>query len=76
MLMENSIQIAWDYLEATGELGEPENAARELLDIIEDMIRRGERRRILIANTTIDIYKRGRQAREVSNGQPDKKGAA
>ena len=28
LLMENSIQIAWDYLEATGELGDPELAAR------------------------------------------------
>src|SRR5690348_12149087 len=62
-LVENAFRIAWDYLEATGELGEPESAARELLDIIEDMIRRGERRRILIANATIDIYKRGRSAR-------------
>ena len=23
LLMENSIQIAWDYLDATGELGDP-----------------------------------------------------
>jgi hypothetical protein len=75
-LVENAFRIAWDYLEATGELGEPESAARELLDIIEGMIRRGERRRILIANATIDIYKRGRPVHEVSNGQPDQAGAA
>jgi hypothetical protein len=75
-LVENAFRIAWDYLEATGELGEPESSAKELLDIIEDMIRRGERRRILVANTAIDIYKRGRPAREADNGQPDQKGAA
>ena len=75
-LVENAFRIAWDYLEATGELGEPESSARELLDIIEDMIRQGERRRILIANAAIDIYKRGRPASEVRNGQPDRAGAA
>jgi hypothetical protein len=75
-LVENAFGIAWDYLEATGELGEPENSAKELLDIIEDMIRRGERRRILVANAAIDSYKRGRPGREANDGQPDQKGAA
>ena len=37
-LVENSFQIAWDYLEATGELGNPDIAARHLLDTIETMI--------------------------------------
>jgi hypothetical protein len=27
ILVENSIQIAWDYLERTGELGDPEVAS-------------------------------------------------
>ena len=40
-LIENSFQIAWDYLEATGELGNPDAAARHLLDTIEVMIRQG-----------------------------------
>jgi hypothetical protein len=35
ILMENAIQIAWDYLERTGELGEPEVASRILLDTVE-----------------------------------------
>ena len=75
-LVENAFRIAWDYLEATGELGEAESSAKELLDIIEDMIRHGERRRILIANTAIDIYRRGRAAPEASKRQPGRKGAA
>ena len=74
-LVENAFMIAWNYLEATGELGDPERAASELLDIIEAMIVRGERRRILIANVAIDAYKR-RRTIEVSNGQPDEAGAA
>lgn len=74
-LVENAFMIAWDYLEATGDLGEPESAARELLDTIEGMIQRGERRRILIANVAIDTYIR-RRTIEVRHGQPDQAGAA
>jgi hypothetical protein len=75
-VVENAFMIAWDYLEATGELGEPENAARELLDLIEGMIQRGERRRILLANVAIDLYRRKRLRGEASDGQPDRAGAA
>jgi hypothetical protein len=75
-LVENAFMIAWDYLEATGELGEPDGAASELLDIIEGMILRGERRRILIANAAIDVYKLRRATREAGDGQPEKAGAA
>jgi hypothetical protein len=58
ILMENAIQIAWDYLERTGELGEPEVASRVLLDTMELMVRRGERRRLFLSNKAIDAYKR------------------
>jgi hypothetical protein len=75
-LVENAFMIAWEYLQATGELDEPERAARELLDTIENMIRRGERRRLLLANVAIDIYQRNRRRDEVRHGQPDQVGAA
>jgi hypothetical protein len=42
ILMEKAIQIAWDYLERTGELGDPEEASKFLLNRVEAMIRRGE----------------------------------
>jgi hypothetical protein len=77
-LVENAFMIAWEYLEATGELGElgeAEGAANDLLDIIHTMIRTGERRRILIANVAIDTYRR-RRLRGEGHGQPDKAGAA
>ncbi len=74
-LVENAFMIAWEYLEATGELGEAEGTAGELLDIIHAMIRTGERRRILIANTAIDAYNR-RRLRGEGHGQADKAGAA
>jgi hypothetical protein len=58
ILMENSIQIAWDYLERTGELGDPEIASRFLVDTVELMIRNGERRRLLLSNKAIDAYRK------------------
>ena len=65
-LIENSFQIAWDYLEATGELGNPDAAARHLLDTIEAMIRQGERRRLLLSNRSIASYQRFRAERGMS----------
>lgn len=59
-LIEDSFRIAWDYLEATGELGHPDVAANQLLDTIETMVRRGERRRLLLSNTAITSYLRFR----------------
>ena len=58
ILMENSIQIAWDYLERTGDLGDPEVASRFLLETVEQMVRKGERRRLLLSNYAIDAYRK------------------
>ena len=55
-----SLEIAWDYLQATGELGNPDRAAEHLLDTIEVMIRHGERRRLVLSNRAIASYKRFR----------------
>ena len=63
ILMEKSLQIAWDYLERSGELGEPEAASRVLLDSVELMIRHGERRQLVLSNRAIDAYKRFRTER-------------
>lgn len=57
-LIENSFLIAWDYLEATGELGHPDTAARHLLDTIETMVFQGERRQLLLSNKAIASYQR------------------
>jgi hypothetical protein len=56
--METSIQMAWDFLNRTGELGEPEVAARVLLDAVESMVRQGERRPLMLSNKAIHAYKR------------------
>jgi hypothetical protein len=65
-LVENSFQIAWDYLEATGELGNPDTAARHLLDTIEAMVRQNERRRLLLSNKAIAFYQRFRAEQGLS----------
>ena len=63
ILMEKSIQIAWDFLERSGELGEPEAASGFLLDSVEGMVRHGERRQLVLSNRAIDAYKRFRTER-------------
>jgi hypothetical protein len=58
LLIETSVQIAWDYLARSGELGDAAVASRFLVGSIELMVRRGERRRLLLANKAIDQYRR------------------
>ena len=64
-LVENSLGIG-DYLEATGELGNPDTAANHLLDTIETMIRHGERRRLVLSNKAIASYQRFRAEQGLS----------
>jgi hypothetical protein len=59
-LLEESADIAWVYLERSGELGEG-NAARFLSDAIERMIRHGHRNRIFLANKAIAKYRDSRR---------------
>jgi hypothetical protein len=59
-VLEDSFRIAWDYLDATGELGDPDAAAKFLLDNIAVMMGRGERRPLLLSNLAIEAYRRTR----------------
>jgi hypothetical protein len=59
-LLEDSFQIAWEYLERTGELGDGAAASRFLSDTIETMIRQGQRSRLALANRAIGGYQRFR----------------
>ena len=59
-IVENSIHIAWDYLEATGELGDPEEASQVLPNEIQSMVRSGENRPLMLSNRAIEAYKRHR----------------
>jgi hypothetical protein len=59
-LLEDSFQIAWEYLERSGELGDGASASRFLSDVIETMIRRGQRSRLALSNRAISAYQRFR----------------
>jgi hypothetical protein len=59
-LLKESFQIAWEYLERTGELGDGAIASRFLSDTIEAMIRRGQRSRLALSNRAIAAYQRFR----------------
>ena len=59
-LLEESFQIAWEYLERTGELSDSAVASRFLSDTIEAMIRRGQRSRLGLSNQAISAYQRFR----------------
>lgn len=61
VLIDSSIEIAWDFLHRTGELGDPIVAGRFLSDTIEVMVRRGERRRLMLANKAIAAYQQFRR---------------
>jgi hypothetical protein len=65
-LIEDSVQIAWDYLERTGELEEPEVVSNFLLDSVEGMIRQGVRSRLLLSNRAITAYQRVKQGRQAA----------
>jgi hypothetical protein len=61
LLIESSVEIAWDYLTRTGELGDAMVAGRFLSETIELMVRRGERRQLMLANKAIAAYQQLRR---------------
>lgn len=62
ILVEQSVQIAWDYLERTGELSDAIDASWFLRWTILKMVRQGEHRRLLLSNRAINDYCRRKQA--------------
>lgn len=57
-LRAQSFEITWRYLDQSGLLtGEPKDSARFILNRIDRMMLRGERRRLLLSNAAIDAYR-------------------
>ncbi|WFU44728.1 hypothetical protein QA640_21095 [Bradyrhizobium sp. CB82] len=56
-VVENSFYIAWNFLEKTGELGQPDASANIILDAIQAQLRAGERRQLMLANKAIAAYR-------------------
>ena len=53
-LLEQSFNIAWDVLIKSGDLRDGESATRFLIDH-QNMMKRGEKRRLLLSNKAIDV---------------------
>ena len=68
-LLEDSFQIAWEYLERTGDLGDAAAASQFLSDTIETMIRRGQRSRLVLSNRAITAYQRSRSSDDAGSEQ-------
>jgi hypothetical protein len=65
ILMEEAIQIAWDYLERTGEIDDPVVCSQILLHAVESMLRQGVTSRLLISNRAISWYQRYKVDRDI-----------
>jgi len=61
LLVENSIEIAWDVLDRSGEIDDPAETMRILIDVMIGLVANGERRRLMLINRAIDRYRASRQ---------------
>ncbi len=64
-LLEQAVNIAWLYLERTGDLGDGNTAAVFLTNAVDQMIRQGQRNRMFLANKAIIKYRTFRESRNV-----------
>jgi hypothetical protein len=65
-LKEYAVQIAWDYLEQTGEIDDVAFANRFLMNSIDRMIEAGERSLLVLSNKAIIAYQRFKQTRSAA----------
>jgi hypothetical protein len=61
-LAENALQIAWDFLEGSGQVNDPQETAEVLLSTIAAFILKGERRTLMLSNRAINAYRQHQQA--------------
>lgn len=57
-LVENSLLIAWDFLDGVGEIDDREQTAEFLLRSIKTQILKGEERALALSNRAIDSFRR------------------
>ena len=62
ILVESSLKIAWDFLDASGEIEDPQQTAEVLLGAIKTLLLRGEHRRLMLSNRAIDAFREFKQA--------------
>ena len=65
LLLEESVKIAVDFLERTGEIDDIGETCQFLVNKVGFMIAQGQRNRLLLANRAITAYQRYRETRTV-----------
>jgi hypothetical protein len=65
LLLEESVKIAVDFLDRTGEIDDIAETCQFLVNKVEFMIAQGQRNRLVLANRAIADYQRYRKARTV-----------
>ena len=55
--LEGSFDIAWSFLKKSGELRGAVESANIIMDSIEQQLRAGERRKLMLANRAISSYR-------------------
>jgi hypothetical protein len=58
IIVENAVQVAWDFLERSGEITDAGEAGRFLVQTITELVRKGERRRLTLSNRAVEAYRR------------------
>ncbi len=64
-LLEESVRIAADFLERTGEIDDPVETGQFLVNKIQFMMSQGQRNRLLLANRAISAWQKYRKARTI-----------
>jgi hypothetical protein len=58
VLIESSLQIAWDYLDGIGEIADQQQTAEFLLRDIQSQMLKGERRKLMLSNRAIESFRK------------------
>lgn len=64
-LFAEAMQIAWEYLERSGDIDDPAEAGRFLADEIEHMIGQGQRNRLVLSNRAIKAFQEYQRSRTI-----------
>ena len=57
-LVENSLEVAWNYLQGLGQISDPQDSAEFLLRSIQTQILKGETRTLMLSNRAIEAHQR------------------
>lgn len=71
-LKQESVQIARDFLERSGEIGDPYTAELLLADTVEFLMKRGISSRLLLSNLAISAYQKYNRSRTIDMRSADK----